>query len=335
MSVSVSVGVDGGAQSIEDMVRALRDAAHDEPVAGQRAAKQGHSSLTASPVQSTVSGNVESADAVAALNSKIESGKTLRHTVAFVTAVAIGFAGLVYGNKTYGPEMYADGGLNAAADAHAKGLNYEVFDLNLNVRALRDAQLARMTKAPEVIIIGASHWQEADKGLLNGMDFYNAHIHRDYWEDLPGMVELLVRHDRLPKKLIVAIRDLQFTPAENRKDWLWEPGIPAYRAFTQRIGIDTESWWKTAPWHRLQALISLPMFFENFTRWQQALVRPGATSANRSETMDMLMPDGSILWSKYKLDHLFTPERRKNEVKNFADSVLNKPLVIDLSLIHI
>ena len=268
--------------------------------------------------------------AVAAVPAKVNTdGNKLRiHALAYVAAVALSFSALVYGNKSFAPEMYGTGGMAPAAEAQAQGLNYAVFDLNLNVRAWHDEQLARLTKTPDVVIIGASHWQEAHKDQLRGLDFFNAHIHRDYWEDLPGMVELLVRHDRLPKKLIVAVRDKQFMPVDERKDWLWEPGIPAYRAFTQRVGMATESWYKTAPWHRTQALISLPMFFENFTRWQHAPEHPGPTSLNRSETMDLILPDGSILWSNRKLTQIFTRERTLNEVNNFAKVALNSPVSI-------
>ena len=249
--------------------------------------------------------------------------------MAFVFAFVASMGAIWYGNQAYGPEMYGQSGMAPVAEAHAAGKNYAVFDLNLNVRALRDEQLAHMTKTPELIILGASQWQEGHKELLKGMDVYNAHIHRDYWEDPLGMVELLARHNRLPKKLIIAIRDKQFTPVESRKDWLWEPGIPAYRAMTQRLGIETESYWKTAPYHRLQALISLPMLFENFTRWYNASARPGPTTASQMENMDLILPDGSIKWSNYKKKNIFTPERTASEVDALVKTSLSSPLLID------
>ena len=295
--------VETGATSIDEMVLALRGVAQDAADSHQ----------------------VPTQAASVAVSKKGVKG----FTFVFACTVALGIAGLVYGNKSYAPEMYADAGMLPAAQAQAEGLNYQVFDLNLNVRALRDAQLSMMTKTPDVVIYGASQWQEAHADLLPGRILYNMHIHRDYWEDLPGMVELLVRHNRLPKTMIVAVRDKQFTPVDLRKDWLWEPGVEAYRAMTKRLGIETESWWKTAPWHRAQALISLPMFFENFTRWQQAPVYPGPTSLARAETMDLLLPDGSINWSNRKWTQVFTRQRTINEVNNFANLALSNPPVID------
>ena len=246
----------------------------------------------------------------------------------FASVFMLGMAAIWYGNQSYAPEMYSEGGMAPAAQAHAENKNYAVFDLNINIRALREEQLKRMTHTPEVIILGASQWQELHKELFHGVDFYNAHIHRDYWEDLPGMVELLTRYNRLPQKLIIAVRDRQFKPVEARKDWLWEPGIPNYRAMAQRLGIEPENYFRTMPYHRIQALISLPMLFENFTRWYNSAVHPGPTIAARMNNMEMLLPDGSIMWSKTKLK-LFTPERTASEVSIFAKANLNDPPFVE------
>jgi hypothetical protein len=251
-----------------------------------------------------------------------------RYAFAFVAATLAGLFATSVANKAYAPEMYATGGMVPAAKAHAEGRNYAVFDLNLNIRALRDAQLARMASTPDIIIIGASHWQESHKGLLKGRDIYNAHIHRDYWEDLLGMVELLVKHDKLPPKLIFSIRDKQFTPVDARKDYLWEPGIPAYRSMAKRLGIEPESYLKTAPYDRARALISLPMLFENVTRWHNAAEHPKATDKSHFQGLDVLLPDGSIHWSQMHMD-IFTPERARRESIAFADASISDPPQID------
>lgn len=320
--------IDSGATSIEEMVRALRNVAPDVAYSFQDTAKAPIETVKTKSVFQQTHPKVQLAKSTITIQSRAKSGVRIFSAI-FVLTVALGLSGLVYGNRAYLPEMYADTGMEPAAEAHAQGLNYQVFDLNLNVRALRDAQLAHMTKTPEIILYGASQYQEAHADLFGGRNFYNMHIHRDYWEDLPGMVELMARHNRLPKILIVAVRDKQFTPVDLRKDWLWEPGIPAYRAATLRLGIETESWWKTAPWHRIQALISLPMLIDNFSRWQQAPQHPGPTTLKRTETMDLILPDGSIEWSNRKLMQLFTRQRTINEVNSYAQNSLNKPPVID------
>jgi hypothetical protein len=258
----------------------------------------------------------------------VRSTGSKRYMFAFLLATVAGMVAVWNGNRAYAPEMYGDGGMVAAADAHAKNQNYAVFDLNLNIRALREEQLKRMAKTPEVILLGASHWQEAHKYLLKDYDFFNAHIHRDYWEDPLGMVELLVENNRLPKKLIISIRDNQFKPVELRKDFLWEPGIPAYRRMSERLGLETQSTVKTLPYDRGRALLSLPMLFENVTRWYNSSERPGASEEKHFETLDTLLPDGSIVWANKRMK-LFTAERTKEESDSFAARRRNDPPVFE------
>lgn len=300
----------------------------DDVVRSMRASLQTALPTTAAPVTPTPHiANSDHSVAAEATKATKPAGSS-RYAIAFLLTTIIGMAGVCFENRSYAPEMYAAEGMVPAANAHAQQLNYAVFDLNLNIRALREEQLKRMTKTPDVIILGASHWQEAHKDLVKGQDFFNAHIHRDYWEDPLGMVELLVRYNRLPKKLIISIRDNQFTPLAQRKDFLWEPGIPAYRVMSERLGLQTQSYIKTLPYDRGRALISLPMLFENFTRWHNASEHPGPTAAKHFETLDTLLPDGSITWSNKKMQ-LFTPERTKAESIAFADKRQNDPPQVD------
>lgn len=304
----VGLGTGGSLANADDMVRAVRTSLHGRSTPGIQAAvpQQRH----------------------AAQSSPTKRRGNKRYALAFLLATFAGMITVWFGNRVYAPEMYGPGGMVPAAEAHAKNLNYAVFDLNLNIRALREEQLRRMTKTPDVIILGASHWQEAHKDLIRGQNFFNAHIHRDYWEDPLGMVELLDRYGRLPKKLIISIRDNQFTPVEFRKDYLWEPGIPAYRRMAKRLGLKPQNYFKTLPYDRGRALISLPMLFENFTRWHNAPERPGPSQAAQFETLDVLLPDGSIVWSN-EHKRLFTPERTRAESIAFAERRKNDPPRVD------
>jgi hypothetical protein len=307
----VTLSVEKSYMSTDDVVQALRAALQGNPLV---------EAIPDTAQQPTLT--------IGKTPRKARTAGSKRYTFAFLVATVLGMGAIWFGNKSYAPEMYGTDGMAPAAEAHAKQQNYAVFDLNLNIRALREEQLKRMTKTPDVIILGASHWQEAHKDLIKGQDFFNAHIHRDYWEDPLGMVELLVRYNRLPKKLIISIRDNQFTPVEQRKDFLWEPGIPAYREMSKRLGLETQSYIKTLPYDRGRALISLPMFFENFTRWQNASEHPGPSDTKNFETLDTLLPDGSIVWSNQKM-HLFTQERTKAESIAFAEKRRNDPPVVD------
>ncbi len=231
-------------------------------------------------------------------------------------------------NVRFAPEMYGQAGLMPAAEAFAAGQNYGVFDLNLNIRRLRELHVKSFTATPEVVLVGASQWQEAHAGLMKSRQMYNGHIHRDYWEDLLGVAEIYVRNKRLPKQMIIAIRDKQFTPIELRKDFLWEPGIANYEAMAGRLGIEPQSKWWTLPYQRVKERLSLGMLFNNVTRWFNAGERPHASNERHFEGLDTLLPDGSILWSAQHMA-VFTPERTRREAMAFAELNRNNPPVID------
>jgi hypothetical protein len=250
------------------------------------------------------------------------------YALALMALTVFGVAAVWNGNQIYGPEMYATNGMVPAAEAFAEGKNYAVFDLNLNIRRLKEETIARLPKTPDVAILGASHWQEAHADLLPGQNLFNAHVHRDYWEDLLGVTEILVSHNRLPKKMIISIRDLEFTPIAARKDFLWEPGIPYYRAMADRLGIEKEGYYESLPFNRIRALFSLSMLFDNFTRWYNADERPHATKASHFESLDTLLPDGSIVWSDKHMQ-IFTQERARNEATKLADDRANMQPQID------
>ena len=260
---------------------------------------------------------------------KVTAFSSLRtYLLVSVLLTVVGLAGVVKGNQSFGPEMYGDGGMVPAAEAAVAGRNYAVFDLNLNIRHLRDEVAKRLKETPDVILLGASHWQEAHAGLVKSGNMYNSHIHRDYWEDPLGVVEIWERTGRLPKRMIIAIRDKQFTPVSARTDFLWEPGIPYYRIMAERLGLPVESVWKTLPYDRVRALFSLSMLFENLTRWYNAPELPHVTDERRFKTLDTLMPDGSILWSENH-KKIFTAERRQNEVNSFLAASLDHPPIVD------
>ena len=95
------------------------------------------------------------------------------YVVLSLLLTAVGLGAVVKGNQTYGSEMYDPQGMVPAAEAAADDLNYAVFDLNLNIRHLRDETVARMSKTPDVVLLGASHWQEAHAGLVTAGSMYN------------------------------------------------------------------------------------------------------------------------------------------------------------------
>ncbi len=247
------------------------------------------------------------------------------YTAACMLATALGIGTVYNANRIFAPDMYGDL-MVEAADAFSRGKNFANFDLNINIRKLREAHIARMTKTPDVVLFGASHWQEAHEDLLKHKDLYNSHIHRDYWEDLFAMVEMWERHGRLPKQLIISLRDNQFMPIEVRRDFLWEPGIEGWRRQADKMGIEKESFWKSYSWQRLRERLSLQMLFNNMTRWYNAEDRPRETSRTKFYELDVLLPGGSIAWS-HGHDDFFTQARSKHEAETFADFKIKNPPV--------
>jgi hypothetical protein len=221
---------------------------------------------------------------------------------------AVLWAAVIYANYAMNPLIYSAGAKAAMAEALAAGHSYGLYDLNIDTRGLRREHIRRMTETPEVVVLGASHWQEGSPDLLPHRRFYNAHVHRDYYEDYLGVTEMLVANGRLPKTMIISVRDLIFTPVAARTDDLWRTGLPEYRAMARRLGVTPHSWSETfaiRPWLDLVSLKGL------WTRAQQivnAPARPGPTDAQSLEALDVWHPQGHIRWSA-RHDAMFTPAR--------------------------
>jgi hypothetical protein len=247
-----------------------------------------------------------------------------------LTAVlaALLLAALASANYALAPLSYSAAAMGEVAQTLVAGSNEAVFDLNLDSRELRRQQIARLETRPEVVVLGASHWQEAHADLLPGRRFYNAHVHRDYYEDLLAVTEMLIRHDRLPKTLLVSIPDLTFLPVERRTDTLWLSTLPDYAAMAARLGIEPHPWLETQPLRRWLGLLSLPTMVDNARRLLSAAVLPGPVPARSLPTMDVLQADGSIRWSDAHRAQ-FTPERRQHEVERALAARRDMAIEID------
>lgn len=256
------------------------------------------------------------------------SRQAVHYILAVIILAAAGTAGIWHANKYFFATLFDQQLIEEIAATHVAGKNFGVFDLNLNIRDLRNATIARMEKAPEAVVLGASHWQEAHVNLVTGKEFYNSHVHRDYYEDMLAVTEMYLRHDKLPKEMIITIRDNLFTPIEYRTDFLWLPGIKYYRKMAERLGIDAHSPWETLPVNTWRELVSLPLLWSQATRQILAPVQPHATSERHFDTLDTLLPGGSILWSG-EHRRLFTQERARREALAFAAARRNDPPRID------
>lgn len=236
----------------------------------------------------------------------------------------IGLLGVRSANTTLAPLLHDDPHIEQTAEVLASGKSYLTYDLNIETRRLRHNHIANLDRTPYVAIMGASHWQEAHSYLGRGVDLYNAHVHRDYYEDILGVSEMFVKHDRLPKRLIISIRDNMFTKVEDRTDWLWVPILDDYRAMAARLDIPAHDEFTTPLKPRLQQTLSLPLLKANVMRWLKSPVQPGPSDLKKHPTLDTLLPDGSISWSTLH-DQAFTQGRATGDALSFAYSKRNSP----------
>jgi hypothetical protein len=254
--------------------------------------------------------------------------RPVRYLIATVTLAALLMGALAAANYRLAPLSYSAAALARVAEMLAGGSNYAVFDLNLDMRELRRQHIARLDATPEVVVLGASHWQEAHAELLPGRRFYNAHVHRDYYEDLLAVVEMLLRHDRLPPTLIISIRDMTFQPVDRRSDSLWLTALPDYDAMATRLGIARHPWFATRPARRWSGLLSLSAALENAFRRLMTESVPGPTHTESLPTLDVLLADGSIRWSHEHRER-FTTERARREVQQALAERRNRAPELD------
>lgn len=246
----------------------------------------------------------------------------------FFAILMIGVVSVRSMNAHLAPLLYSDSHVSDVAEALSTGGTYLTYDLNIETRGLRRDSIRHLKKGPDLAVMGASHWQEAHSALMPDVDFYNAHVHRDYYEDLVAVAGWFFRFDRMPKTLIISIRDNQFTPVEERTDFLWVPVLPEYRAAAPIFGLEAHTAYANGLTPRLRHALSLPVLMANFQRHFEAPVLPGPSRDVTHETLDVLLPDGGIYWSETHR-RSFTPERARAEALALAEQKIEKPPVMD------
>ncbi len=256
------------------------------------------------------------------------AGRPLPHLLLVLTFSILGLGLIWWGNARLAPLLLDRAAVEEVAATLAAGSNYATYDLNIESRALRRAHIANLEETPEVAVLGASHWQEAHSYLVPNRYFYNAHVHRDYYEDVLAVTEMFVSSDRLPKQMIITIRDNFFTPVADRTDFLWMPTIPDYRKMARRLDLTAHPWVDTVPWPQIRESLSLAALEANVERWANAPVQPHVTTALKLDSLDILLADGSIKWSR-EHDALFTAEYARARALEFAEQRRDDPPRID------
>ena len=240
----------------------------------------------------------------------------------------LGLVGVALANARFAPLLFNSSAVEEVAAELAEGKTYATFDLNIASRVLRNAHIAGLDRTPDVVVLGASHWQEAHAGLIPEEDFYNAHVHRDYYEDMLSVTHMLLSSGRLPDTMIITVRDNLFTPVPERTDFLWVPTIPYYRTMARRLDLPLRPVTEIIPFPQIREAISLVVLRANIERWTSAPELPHFTTATKHDTLDLLLPDGSIIWSR-EHDALFTRDFARSRALAFAAQRRNDPPQID------
>lgn len=227
---------------------------------------------------------------------------------------------LAVGNRLLAPWLHMPSYVEEIGITLHEGSNYAVFDLNVDIRGIRRAQFAAMESAPEVMLLGASHWQEAAAYLMTDHQMFNAHVHRDYYDDIVAAVGLMAKNDLWPQTVVISIRDQTFRSVPNRTDYLWLPWIPDYMEAESVLGIEPRPMLENFQPHDSWSLFSLPNFSSNADLWLSNVGVPGPTNAELLPDLDILMADGSIRWSQEHID-FFTQERARVEALEMARAV--------------
>lgn len=261
--------------------------------------------------------------------SQIQLSKaSMRYVLVLGAAVVAGFVSVATLNKKLAPLLNDEARVKEAALVLASGRTYHTYDLNIETRALRSEHIRLLSRTPEVAVLGASHWQEGHATIAPGVDYYNAHVHRDYYEDILGVTEAFIAAGKLPKKMIITIRDNQFLPVEDRTDFLWVPGLEAYRRMAVRLGLPHHNAYAHGLTPQLRQKLSIPLLKANVERYFAAAVKPTASDARSHPTLDTLLPDGSIVWSTIH-ERSYTTESSRKKALDFAKYKSTRPLTID------
>ena len=252
----------------------------------------------------------------------------IKYVMAMAMMFVVGLVGVHSANTHLAPMLNDTDVVERTGRQLAYGNNYLTYDLNIETRQLKEVHVANLDRVPELIVLGASHWQEAHSGLAKEVDMFNNHTHRDYWEDLIGVTDTIIRAGKLPPKMMIAIRDNQFKPFEDRTDFLWVPGLENYRKGADRLGIAAHDLYADGLTPQLRQKLSLPWLKMNVERYLQSPVAPTVSDATSHPTLDVLLADGSIVWSDLHMK-AFTAERARADALAHAASLRDSPPKID------
>ncbi len=216
----------------------------------------------------------------------------------FVVVALLALLALAGINYVANPMTYSPSHLRTIASRLNGGGDYAIYDPNINWRVLRREHIRIMTTTPDILLGGGSDWQEASADLVQGKSFYNAHVHADFIEDIFAITYLLEDSGRMPETLILGIGHLAFQPLDHREFTEWLEWVPEYRAMADKLEIEPHFWYETLRTQHWQALFSLRELMRQFGLHLRRAEMAGPTDRNETESLEVIVADGSLRWSK-------------------------------------
>jgi hypothetical protein len=258
--------------------------------------------------------------------------KAWRFLAIFAASLLSGFMAIAVINYNINPLRYNTNAHSKVANYLSKGLNYEIFDPNINWRMLRREHIRQMPTNPEIIVFGGSRFQEASSKLVKNKSFYNAFIHSDYLEDMFALTKLLLDAKRLPKTLILSVRYQTFVPFEKRDSNDWLTFASEYRAMAKSLSVTTPSLFKTFSLEDWTELFSVEALKQQLELRRSVASQPGPTKEALSKEFDLIKADGSMAWSA-KHQKLFTEKYALKDALNKFKRNEKKRLETDPELV--
>jgi len=219
----------------------------------------------------------------------------------FAGILVLAMATTALGNFVLNPLTYSRAQQVAAADALAAGHNIAIADSNIDWRALRRENIARLGETPDIVIFGGSRWQEASSDVAPGQKLYNAFVSNDHFEDMMAITELLYANHRLPKTLVLSVRFSTFEYLDRRGAWWWKTFAPEYRAMAKRLGVTPHPWYDTIAAGKWAHLLSLDALLGKLEQYRDRQTLWRVTDALSDGTLDVVGSDGALRFSEARL----------------------------------
>lgn len=245
--------------------------------------------------------------------------------VALLAAAMFGSVGIATAHLN--PYVYDDAAIDHAGAELAAGHGLANYDPNIDLRALRAAEIKHMTATPDVVLFGGSRWQEAHADQVPGHSMFNAYVSNDQVEDMFAVTYLLDKYHRLPKTMVFSLRFVTLQPIAQRDTYDWQNWGPEYVAMSDELGLTPHPYTQRAPIHTWSGQFNYPGLWSRVNQIQTAKAAPAFVDEDQDATRDIIAPDGSLHWSK-KSEKKFTKAYVDQQVDTeYVRSVDTSPAV--------